>query len=79
MRSVTSTNETPHPELGSLQNFWRSVENLQTGGEMSSVQVSEARSPVLSWKFEEPSPRRSLHRIWVLNQPWSGFVTLVLG
>ena len=23
IRSVTSTNETPHPELGSLQNFWR--------------------------------------------------------
>eukprot|EP00439_Symbiodinium_sp_Y106_P013736 s5176_g1.t5 len=25
IRSVTSTNETPHPELGSLQNFWRSL------------------------------------------------------
>ncbi|CAE7230043.1 unnamed protein product [Symbiodinium natans] len=30
IRSVTSTNETPHPELGSLQNFWRSAENFQT-------------------------------------------------
>lgn len=31
VRSVTSTNESPHPELGSLQNFWRSAENFQTG------------------------------------------------
>ncbi|CAE7742793.1 unnamed protein product [Symbiodinium necroappetens] len=30
IRSVTSTNETPHPELGSLQNFWRSAENFQS-------------------------------------------------
>ena len=31
VRSLTSTNESPHPELGSLQNFWRSAENLHTG------------------------------------------------
>ena len=27
IRSVTSTNETPHPELGSLQNFWRRLDD----------------------------------------------------
>merc|ERR1719424_285143 len=31
IRSVSCTNETVSPELGSLQNFWRSAENFQTG------------------------------------------------
>ena len=33
VRSLTSTNESPHPELGSLQNFWRSAENFHTGAD----------------------------------------------
>ncbi|CAJ1425277.1 unnamed protein product [Effrenium voratum] len=55
VRSVTSTNETPHPELGSLQNFWRSVENLQTGGHLTYC--LEGKGGML-WAVSQAAPLR---------------------
>eukprot|EP00913_Durusdinium_trenchii_P004726 g4389.t1 len=74
VRSVTSTNESPHPELGSLQNFWRSAENLQTGGHLT---YSVDREGGMLWAVSQAAPLRRVvvdHNLflWYLRIPPEG-------
>lgn len=74
VRSLTSTNESPHPELGSLQNFWRSAENLHTGGHPTYSLDGEGG---MLWAVSQAAPlRRAVvdHNLflWYLRLPPAG-------
>ena len=74
VRSVTSTNESPHPELGSLQNFWRSAENFQTGGHLTYSLEGEGG---MLWAVSQAAPLRRVivdHNLflWYLRLPPAG-------
>eukprot|EP00435_Cladocopium_sp_Y103_P058949 s187_g20.t3 len=74
VRSLTSTNESPHPELGSLQNFWRSAENLHTGGHPTYSLEGEGG---MLWAVSQAAPLRRVvvdHNLflWYLRLPPAG-------
>lgn len=74
VRSLTSTNESPHPELGSLQNFWRSAENFHTGGHPSYSLDGEGG---MLWAVSQAAPLRRVvvdHNLflWYLRLPPAG-------
>lgn len=71
---MTSTNESPHPELGSLQNFWRSAENFQTGGHLTYSLEGDGG---MLWAVSQAAPLRRVIVdqnlfLWYLRIPPEG-------
>lgn len=74
IRSVTCTNETNDPELGSLQNFWRSAENFQTG--QHPTYALEGNGGML-WAVSQAAPLRRVVvdgnlYLWYFRMPPDG-------
>eukprot|EP00930_Biecheleria_cincta_P039993 TRINITY_DN2743_c0_g1_i4.p1 TRINITY_DN2743_c0_g1~~TRINITY_DN2743_c0_g1_i4.p1 ORF type:complete len:774 (-),score=118.57 TRINITY_DN2743_c0_g1_i4:52-2373(-) len=74
IRSVTCTNETKDPELGSLQNFWRSAENFQTGQHPTYMLDGNAG---MLWAVSQAAPLRRVVvegnlYLWYFRMPPEG-------